>query len=50
MVWWEYGDEGGVLELDCRFELQVFRQRCGMLAWWLTDSGTFVGFAEVGVA
>lgn len=50
-MWWSLGPHHGVLELGEGLELHlVIRERGGSVAWWLLDTGAWLGEALVGSA
>jgi hypothetical protein len=51
VAWFALGPHHGVLELDYGLELHlVFRRRGGSVAWWLLDTGAWLGEVLVGCA
>lgn len=50
-VWWDLSPHHGVIELDHGLELHlVAHPGGGSVAWWLLDTGAWLGEALVGSA
>jgi hypothetical protein len=51
VAWFALAPDHGVLELDHGLELHfVHRERGGSVAWWLLDTGAWLGEVFVGSA